>query len=722
MIFKHNLPPTCKCLRATALLCVFFGNIMGSKLVFASGTDFQFNSDFNVMLTESNLMVTIASGSSVASFSVGSTTLTLNLDSGSNSTVKSTNFYTLSNTLLQTTQCNNNYSYVTFTGGSSPSDVVITPSSTVACVLANPVATVTAPTAGSTVGGVSVTLSASATPSEGYTITQVQFQVDGSNVGAPVTNSPYNYNWDSTSVSDGQHSITVVATDSGSRQGTSDPISVTVRNTPPLRFGGAPSGILPSNTTSVNLTLTTDENATCKYGTTAGTSYASMPNTFTTTGGTSQSSAVSGLIAGNSYTYYVRCQDAVGNTDPTDYLISFSIASSAAPTVSVTQPTQGSIVSGTNVTLSATATPSQGNTITQIQFQVDGSNVGAPITSSPYNYSWDSTSVLDGSHALTAVATDSQSNQGTSPDVVVTIQNNSGGGGGGSGGGGGGGDVTAPSVPTNLVATAVSSNEIDVSWMASTDNYSVIGYHVYRDNILVATVQATQYTDTVLQPSTPYSYAVSAYDAAGNVSAKSSPVSATTLEVGQTTDIRFGQNILIDHIVYYLDLSGSKRPYTSAGGFLSFGFNSFSSVLTPNQDEEHLPTGGFVYPMADSLINDHGTVYVITQEKRAGFTKASVFLGLGYKWGNVLEGDTSFMDTLPPIDGTTQAHVAGTLINDHGTVYLLGTTGKLGIPSPDVFNSWGYSFTKVVLANSFDQSIPMSGVMPERANGALSPL
>src|ERR1035437_8815092 len=362
--------------------------LLGSGIAQAIGTDFQFNADFNVLLTGSNLIVTIASGSSVASFSVGSTTLTLNLDSGSNVTVKSSNFYTLSNTLSQTTQCNNNYSYVTFAGGSSPSNVTVTPSSTVACSLTNPVVTVTAPTVGSTIAGTSVTLSATATPSQGNTIAQVQFQVDGSNVGAPVTTAPYNYNWDSTSVSDGQHSITAVATDSGSRQGTSDPISVTVRNNPPVRSGGAPSGILPSNTTSVNLALTTDENATCKYSTTAGTSYASMPNTFTTTGGTSQSTTVSGLTSGNSYTYYVRCQDAIGNTDITDYPISFSIASSTAPTVAVTAPGQGSIVSG-NVTLSATATPSQGNTITQIQFQVDGSNVGAPITSSPYNYSWD---------------------------------------------------------------------------------------------------------------------------------------------------------------------------------------------------------------------------------------------------------------------------------------------------------------------------------------------
>src|ERR1019366_599469 len=152
-------------------------------------------------------------------------------------------------------------------------------------------------------------------------------------------------------------------------------------------------------------------------------------------------------------------------------------------------------------------------------------------------------------------------------------------------------------------------------------------------------------------------------------SGKSSPVSATTLaEQTEPSDIRFGQNVLIGSTVYYLDPLGSKRPYTSAGGFLSFGFNSFADVLTPNQDENNLPTGAFVYPMEGSLINDHGTVYVITSGERAGFTKAPVFLGLGYKWSNVIVGDTSFITTLPPINSIAQAHQPGALVNDGGTV------------------------------------------------------
>ena len=134
-----------------------------------------------------------------------------------------------------------------------------------------------------------------------------------------------------------------------------------------------------------------------------------------------------------------------------------------------------------------------------------------------------------------------------------------------------------------------------------------------------------------------------------------------------------------------------------------------------------MPTGAFVYPMEGSLINDHGTVFVITSGKRAGFTTAAVFLGLGYKWSNVIVGDTSFITTLPPINSTAQAHLPGTLINDKGTVYLVVPEGKIGIPSIDVFTSWGYSFGKAVLANAFDHPILQVGVMSPRAAGELSP-
>jgi hypothetical protein len=96
-------------------------------------------------------------------------------------------------------------------------------------------------------------------------------------------------------------------------------------------------------------------------------------------------------------------------------------------------------------------------------------------------------------------------------------------------------DATAPSVPTNLTAKAVSSSQIDLAWTASTDNVGVAGYKVYRGGSLVATVSKTSYSDAGLTASTSYTYKVAAYDSAGNTSAQSSSASATTLSSSSST-------------------------------------------------------------------------------------------------------------------------------------------------------------------------------------------
>ena len=89
-------------------------------------------------------------------------------------------------------------------------------------------------------------------------------------------------------------------------------------------------------------------------------------------------------------------------------------------------------------------------------------------------------------------------------------------------------DTTPPSIPTNLTATAISSSQINLAWTASTDTVGVSGYRIYRGGTQVATSPANSYSNTGLAPSTTYSYAVAAYDAAGNVSPQSGSASATT--------------------------------------------------------------------------------------------------------------------------------------------------------------------------------------------------
>ena len=96
-------------------------------------------------------------------------------------------------------------------------------------------------------------------------------------------------------------------------------------------------------------------------------------------------------------------------------------------------------------------------------------------------------------------------------------------------------DTTPPSVPNGLSATLISSSQVNLSWAASTDDVGVAGYKVYRNGVQIATATATSYSNTGLAPSTTYSYTVAAFDAAGNPSAQSTPLSATTLSAADTT-------------------------------------------------------------------------------------------------------------------------------------------------------------------------------------------
>lgn len=97
-------------------------------------------------------------------------------------------------------------------------------------------------------------------------------------------------------------------------------------------------------------------------------------------------------------------------------------------------------------------------------------------------------------------------------------------------------DMTVPSTPTNLTATAASPTQINLSWTASTDNVGVTGYKIYRNGVYLTSVSGRTYNNTGLAEKTTYNYKVSAYDAAQNESAQSNQASATTWETQVIVD------------------------------------------------------------------------------------------------------------------------------------------------------------------------------------------
>lgn len=88
----------------------------------------------------------------------------------------------------------------------------------------------------------------------------------------------------------------------------------------------------------------------------------------------------------------------------------------------------------------------------------------------------------------------------------------------------------APTVPQALAATPVSARTIELTWSGSSHDLGVAGYEVHRDGAHVATIlgDATEFTDALVEPGAQYVYGIRAFDAAGNLSALSTPATATT--------------------------------------------------------------------------------------------------------------------------------------------------------------------------------------------------
>ncbi len=77
-------------------------------------------------------------------------------------------------------------------------------------------------------------------------------------------------------------------------------------------------------------------------------------------------------------------------------------------------------------------------------------------------------------------------------------------------------------------AGAITDTSVALSWTPSTDNVAVTGYDIYRGTTLAGSSTTASFTATGLTANTAYSFTVRAKDAAGNVSAASAALSATT--------------------------------------------------------------------------------------------------------------------------------------------------------------------------------------------------
>jgi photosystem II stability/assembly factor-like uncharacterized protein len=170
---------------------------------------------------------------------------------------------------------------------------------------------------------------------------------------------------------------------------------------------------------------------------------------------------------------------ATDNTGLTTTSSAINLTVSAPPAVSITSPTNNSVVAaGSNVTISANASsPNTGGTIAKVDFY-SGSTLLGTSTTSPYSYTWNN--VVAGKDTLTAVATDNIGLTTTSSAINLTVSS------------------TPPTVsitaPVNNSVVAAGSN-VTISANASSPG-SISKVDFYNGSTLLGTSTASPYSNT----------------------------------------------------------------------------------------------------------------------------------------------------------------------------------------------------------------------------------
>lgn len=261
--------------------------------------------------------------------------------------------------------------------------------------------------------GAAIALTATATDADGR-ITSVEFRI-GNALGTLIgraTAAPYVATW--TNASPGTYSIVAVAYDDRNAATTSASVNLAIDpNILPTVAITAPA----ANTAyTAPASITIAASASDSDGSIAKVEFYEGTTLVGTTGASPYSVVWSNVGAG-AYSLTAKATDNMGGTR-TSTPVAVTVANNALPTVALTAPTPGSpFFAPATISLAATASDSDG-TITRVDFYANGALAGS-ATAPPYSLAWDS--VMGGTYAITAKATDNAGGTATTSPVTITV-------------------------------------------------------------------------------------------------------------------------------------------------------------------------------------------------------------------------------------------------------------------------------------------------------------
>lgn len=352
------------------------------------------------------------------------------------------------------------------------------------------------PADGTTVRGTQVGLSAAVSQTGG--VSNVQFRLDGTDIGLADSQAPYTITWDTTAASEGAHRLTAVVRDAAGRSAESPAVTVTVDNvadttaTVERRIAGptddaeqAVNGAVVLNGTTLDLVRdSTDQTVGLRFGGVA------VPR---------------GVTIRKAHVQFTAARP--GN-EPTA-LIFRGIADDDAATFT---DRRGSLSERARTTANTVWTPGAWNRVQDAGEAQRSGDLSAIVSEVTRRSGWKS------GNALALIATGSGARIARSYDAspdwapVLHIEYEL--------------DRQPPTTPTGLQAERRTSGLVTLRWQASSDDVALEGYRIYRDGVRLGIAGDTTFGDMGAAEGTSHTYSIEAYDTSGNSSARSDAATA----------------------------------------------------------------------------------------------------------------------------------------------------------------------------------------------------
>ena len=356
-----------------------------------------------------------------------------------------------------------------------------------------PVVSIISPVNNSAAAG---TVSVSASASDNVGVTKVEFYLNGV-LQVSDSAAPYNFSWNTAAVANGVYILSAKAYDAAGNVGQSANVSVTVFNDTTAPVVSISS---PVNNSTAAGTVSVSASASDNVGVTKVEFYLNGVLQVSDNAAPYNFNWNTAAVANGVYTLSAKAYDAAGNVGQSANVAVTVFNDTTAPVVSITSPVNNSTAAGA---VSVTANASDNVGVTRVEFYLNGV-LQTTVTSAPFNFTWNTASVSNGSYSLSAKAYDAAGNAGLSPAVSVTVFN----------------DTTAPLVSIAAIANSTALGGIATVTVGASDDVGVARVEFYVNSVLQGTLTSAPYNftwNTASFANGSYVLSAKAFDAAGNV-------------------------------------------------------------------------------------------------------------------------------------------------------------------------------------------------------------